>query len=375
MECTRLSPPFQNELYDFYRNNFSSRRSKRYVPSLPIDHQFDDVVYVLRSQSEQRRIVAALRLTRSKSDKQYTFLRSLCCAKELRKQGFAMQLLQYSLQNFGTSICYCFAISDLAEFYEKSGFEKIQDNTMSSMPKWMIHSYDMMANKKRNKGESLELFIRKPKMICARTRIVLLQHSEEVSKSTATGWLAEDKLYYKFLKDIHTSNNKLESRVDIYHWVWSGRNDTSAIETMIKEFASASPVFLLWTEHGNGKVSSDTGSDAVYIILDGTWQQAQAMFRKIPSLWKLPRISLTSTQQSKYILRKDYSGWKDKFNLHDGDDLLCTAETMAALLDRRGDNVGGDEIRSRLDVFQTNYPLVSIRRMVDKGSAKSDDLN
>ena len=344
------------------------------IPSLPLEHQFDDdIIYVLRNKSEPRRIVAALRLTRSKSDTQYTFLRSLCCAREFRKQGFAMQLLQSSLQNFGASICYCFAVSDLAAFYEKAGFEKVQENATDAAPKWMMYSYKMMADKKSKKGDSLELFIRKPNITCGPARIVLLQHSDEVSKSTASGWLAEDRLYYKFMQDIKpsTHNIMLESRVHIYRWIWSGRNDTAAIETKIKEF-NASPVFLLWTEHGTGTVTTDTNVDVVYIILDGTWQQAQTMYRKIPSLWNLPRISLTNTKESKYKLRKDYSGWRDKFSSHDGGDLLCTAETMAALLDRRGDNIGGDEIRSRLDLFQKNYPVVSTRRKVDIESANSD---
>ena len=44
---------------------------------------------------------------------------------------------------------------------------------------------------------------------------------------------------------------------------------------------------------------------------------------------------------------------------------MCTAEVVAAILDRRGDNVGADQIRYRLDVFQKNYPQIVGQQRID----------
>jgi DTW domain-containing protein YfiP/predicted GNAT family N-acyltransferase len=367
LECIRLVPPFHRELFDFYGDNFSSQRNKRVVPSLPKEDVLDDVVYVLRKATVQpeHEIVASLRLTRSKSDERYIFLRSLCCAKEYRRQGLGVHLLQSSLNSFNTtSGCYCFASTELAQFYEKAGFKRIQTTTgINIVPKWMIHSYTLMADKWDQKGKTLELFV-KPPVQKAVTHIILLQHSEEFGKSTATGWLADDKLYNQFIGELQPSNDSLGRRVQLDRWIWSGRNDTSMIENQIQELVSNdSSVFLLWTGQSSNTTSDAISNKSYYIILDGTWQQAQTMYRKIPSLWKLPQIWLANTQPSKYTLRKDYTGWREKFSSNeDGGDLLCTAEVIAAVLDRRGDGVGADEIRDRLDVFQRYYPQIVEKR-------------
>ena len=59
-------------------------------------------------------------------------------------------------------------------------------------------------------------------------------------------------------------------------------------------------------------------------------------------------------EPSQYVLRQDYTGWKERFRSASGEELLCTAEVVAALLDRKmDDKVGGDAIRARLHKFQT----------------------
>lgn len=363
LECIRLAPPFDRELHNFYGEHFSPRRNKRLVPSLPKDDTLDDAVYVLRRETDNHslsEIVAALRLTRSKCDKNYAFLRSLCCAREYRRQGLAMHLLQSSLEKFTATSSYCFASSDLTQFYEKAGFEKIRTEKCG-VPKWMMHSYRLMAHKWSIMGKSLELFVKGPVQKTP-VQMILLQHSEEAPKSTATGWLADDKSYNHSIADLQSSIVSLDQHVQVSRWIWSGRKDTCTIERRVQELAAESPIFLLWTGQ-NSSTTSDIESDATYIILDGTWQQAQTMYRKIPALWKLPRVLLTDTQQSKYTLRKDYTGWREKFSLNeDGGDLLCTAEVMAAVLDRRGDFVGASEIRDRLDLFQRHYPQIAAKR-------------
>jgi DTW domain-containing protein YfiP len=243
------------------------------------------------------------------------------------------------------------------------------------VPKWLVHSFKSTAYRWDQKGKSLELFLHYP-VPKFPTRIVLLQHCSELSKSTATGWLVDDNLYHHSIGGTWPSVVPLGPRVHVHHWVWSGRNDTGMIERQIRDLASNFRLFLLWTggssneEETKLNIESQTGS--VYIILDGTWQQAQTMFRKIPILWNLPRISFCDIPSSKYILRKDYTGWRERFSARSdaGGDLLCTAEVMAAVLDKRDDVIGANEIRCRLDVFQRNYP--HIQAGIKKGKDGQD---
>jgi DTW domain-containing protein YfiP len=111
-------------------------------------------------------------------------------------------------------------------------------------------------------------------------------------------------------------------------------------------------------------------SPTSYIILDGTWQEAKSMLRKIPALCKLPRLSLSSLSSdilmplipSIYTLRKDYTGWRERFRGYsdendngNNNELLCTAEVAAAIMDwTTGNRLTGDVIRTRLEMFQEN---------------------
>ena len=129
-------------------------------------------------------------------------------------------------------------------------------------------------------------------------------------------------------------------------------------------------VYLLWTGGGDASTNNDVMSSErnsceskvgeSYIILDGTWQQAKKIYRKTRALWALPRVSFQGNDvpTSKYYLRGDYSGWRERFssnNEEDGNDLLCTAEVAAAVMDKCGDISCGNLIRSRLDAFQSSF--------------------
>ncbi|KAL3801225.1 hypothetical protein HJC23_012625 [Cyclotella cryptica] len=387
-ECHRIFPPFDRELHEFYRNNFSPQRNKRVVPSLPRDSNAHDAIYVLTKQScdsQKKDIVVALRLTRSNVDKEYTFLRSLCCAKEHRRQGLGLHLVRASLQSYDSTCCYyCFASSDLVGFYQEAGFVRIPPNvikdTMSNYtpaPKWLLQYFKSMADRWNQRGKSLELFLHYPVQKFP-THIVLLQHCSEVSKSTATGWLVDDNLYHDSIGYVWPSVVPLGPRVHVHRWVWSGRNDNVMIEKKIQDLASNFRLFLLWTGGSRNEEetqrNSEEQTESVYIILDGTWQEAQKMFRKVPLLWNLPRISFSDIPSSKYTLRRDYTGWRERFSTRSdgGGDLLCTSEVMATLLGERGDVIGANEIRCRLDVFQMNYPLIQEQRQKSKHKHGND---
>lgn len=90
-----------------------------------------------------------------------------------------------------------------------------------------------------------------------------------------------------------------------------------------------------------------------FILLDGTWQEARAIYRKGPArLRALQRLALAPARPSRYVLRRD-RGWRSRFGGGDGAELLCTAECAAELLEGvAGDTAGGETLRRLLGEFQ-----------------------
>ena len=375
-----------NPLLDFYRANFHESPSKKLVPSLPkkAGEKISDVMYILTSShQDQDEIMAALRLTKSKNDEKYTFLRSLCVARKYRRCGLATILVNESLQHFDVHYCYCFASPDLTSFYQKLGFTLASSMQGEAQPKfiprWMVNSYESMSNRSR---KELKLYIKQePSSSGANipdgknnlTEIVLLQHYTEKSKQTATGWLLNDTQYSEYFGiDASMSDDDfVESKMKLTLWPWGGSNDIAMIEDQINRRLKDNnrTVYLLWTGGGgssaNNVVSSERNSceskvGETYIVIDGTWQQAKKIYRKVRALWALPRVSFLGTDvpTSKYFLRGDYSGWRERFSSNseeDGSGLLCTAEVAAAVMDKCGDISCGNLIRSRLDAFQSSF--------------------
>ncbi len=203
----------------------------------------------------------------------------------------------------------------------------------------------------------------------------------------------------------------VEDHMKLSIWTWRGTNDVTMIEEQIGRlvYNENRIVYLLWTggattdasaatttttneitiiEQTNNKSNNNEKQSAeTFIIIDGTWQQAKKIYRKVPKLWSLPRISFSEdVPPSTYVLRGDYSGWRERFGgmatkNNEGDDgggdggdgreyLLCTAEVAAAIMDRCEKGDCADVIRSRLDVFQSTF---SHNKMSD--SRVGDEMN
>lgn len=176
---------------------------------------------------------------------------------------------------------------------------------------------------------------------CAGFSIVLLTHNNELARTnTNTGQLI------------------LSAGGSAKRWRWSGRNDNAQITKSIED--TTSPV-LVWTEapllcSESNERSDDSRSSSTYIILDGTWQEAQKMFRNGPdALRSIPRVSLAPPFRSRYTLRKNF-GFVERFSTMGETDgtsnLLCTAEVVAALYLLHGYGDESSEILARLDAFQ-----------------------
>ena len=77
-------------------------------------------------------------------------------------------------------------------------------------------------------------------------------------------------------------------------WTWRGTNDVAMIEDQIQRLVQENRVvYLVWTggttTTANNEMTTDerAASDKpaeTYIIIDGTWQQAKKIYRKVPML-------------------------------------------------------------------------------------------
>ena len=157
--------------------------------------------------------------------------------------------------------------------------------------------------------------------------------------------------------------------------VWGGRNDNPSTEKIINSFPVA-PV-LMWTDTtrsidvSSAPLKSDD-YDKVFIILDGTWQEAEKMYRKGPSiLRRLEKLHLSSVgstdkdliSSSRYVLRRDF-GYRHKYGTDDGCSLLCTAESCAGILRGAGLLSVEEELLRSLVAFQScaGAPVKSSRK-------------
>lgn len=352
LHFARLHFPYDDGLKELYRKNFHSRPTKKWVPAFPNRARSgdnDDAMYVVKS-SQTNELLAALRLSRSKHDAGYSFLRSLCVHRDHRRRNLASLLLQEALEDFGAQHTYCFATPELNRLYELNGFTEANTEESSAiMPKWLLREYGHQVD--RSKPDPMSLFVRIAKSRHL-PRIVLLQHIKEAQSrtGTASGWLLDDRAYKKNNPDDERSLNLVFSR-----WIWTGRDDANKTKERIERLQNDNrDVYLLWK--GAGVVKSKLGSppQSTFIIIDGTWQEANAIYRKTPALWQLPRFDVDAPP-SEYSMRSDF-GWKDKFAGVDSN-LLCTAEAGAAVMDICGDTGSAELIRERLGRLQSVIDL------------------
>ncbi|WP_158227231.1 tRNA-uridine aminocarboxypropyltransferase [Mangrovitalea sediminis] len=139
----------------------------------------------------------------------------------------------------------------------------------------------------------------------------LMMHPDEVYKPTNTGRLIEECL------------------PGTRRFRWQRREADPAFEAALTQ-TSIQPYIVFPAkgepyQHRCQPFRPEPGKRPVFILLDGTWQQAGKMFRLTRYLDPLPVLSLTPEQGSEYGLRKAS---------HEGQ--LCTAEVAAALLQLAG---------------------------------------
>ena len=96
--------------------------------------------------------------------------------------------------------------------------------------------------------------------------------------------------------------------------------------------------------HAVQVASAASAQHPLFILLDGTWDEARKMFRKIPYLDRFPVLSLSPSQHSRYRLRRSRR-----------DDHFCTSEVAALCLDLAGEARAAQTLDAYLDIYTHHY--------------------
>lgn len=313
----------------------------------------------------------------------WIFLRALCVASTHRRQRWALELLRHVVMqesehyrqiiNSSMPPVYLFCDPSLQTLYEKAGFvripliqaelNEIDKQPTLDVPATLRQRHASLMRRMAPRNQTLFCFgyfsppfvpqysnMSSDQEISKTIHIWLLQHHKEVHRPTGTASLvfpSEEPSHWQ----VSTST-------------WRGKMDNALVETRIQYLQQRGEVVLVWPGGSKGYNVSDcllVGKPApttmesphsgttTFLILDGTWQEAQSMYRKNLVLWSLPRCRLAPQRLSQYTLRGDY-GWKDRFAGNDTS-LLCTVEVVAEVLEQAGYTVDGEILRQRLRMF------------------------
>jgi len=153
-------------------------------------------------------------------------------------------------------------------------------------------------------------------------KLQLLTHTRELEKKTNTGALVAEAL------------GKI-CRIIPWHRVTP---DTE----LLHEIKNSSVALLYPGE--DSEVLNDDSHFESYIILDGTWQQAQKMYNQSPYLKALKKVHINPTQASIFSLRRNQKSSG-----------LCTAECAVALLEHQGLSDQAQQLQNTLIKFIDEY--------------------
>ncbi|MCZ4311248.1 tRNA-uridine aminocarboxypropyltransferase [Vibrio atlanticus] len=142
--------------------------------------------------------------------------------------------------------------------------------------------------------------------------LVLLTHENELSRDTNTGKLLQQSL------------EQCQSMV------WQRKAPPTELMTLLE--AQTRQPFLLFPSDQSIECQKAVMTQAqsrkpLFIILDGTWQEAKKMLNKSPWLQAVPQVHLDITSESSYTLRRNQDSGH-----------LCTCEVGIELLKSLGES-------------------------------------
>nr|WP_086939366.1 tRNA-uridine aminocarboxypropyltransferase [Thaumasiovibrio occultus] len=92
------------------------------------------------------------------------------------------------------------------------------------------------------------------------------------------------------------------------------------------------------------EITLESGKKPLFILLDGSWNEAKKMFRKSPYLNQFPLLSIQPEQASRFTLRESAK-----------DNQLATAEVAARIVDLFGESANAQTLDLWFDVFREHY--------------------
>ncbi|BBB26340.1 conserved hypothetical protein [Amphritea japonica ATCC BAA-1530] len=117
--------------------------------------------------------------------------------------------------------------------------------------------------------------------------------------------------------------------------IWERKNPDSGIMEAIEK----GKVALLYPTDDSKAVSAECDFES-YIVIDGTWQEAQKIYNKSPYLKDLPKVKIETSIESIYKLRRNQRP-----------NCLCTAESVIELHKAKGFAETADELQLKLIEF------------------------
>jgi len=151
--------------------------------------------------------------------------------------------------------------------------------------------------------------------------IFLLTHQRELTKKSNTGRLVIDTLGH---------------HAKIIPW-----ERTQPNKQLLDAIEEGNIALLYPTE--NSELITDSSNINSYIIIDGTWQEAQKIYNKSPYLKSLPTVRVKTNKKSAYTLRRNQK-----------ENGLCTAECVIETLRAKGHEQSANKIQSDLADFISN---------------------
>ena len=163
--------------------------------------------------------------------------------------------------------------------------------------------------------------------------IALLTHENELKRDTNTGKLLQQTL------------------PNCQSYIWQRKSAPAELMAMIQE--DTVQALLLFPSEQSVDVSEITevypteNQKLLFIVLDGTWQEAKKMMNKSQWLQTIPQVHLTPSLDSAYTLRRNQDSGH-----------LCTCEVGSLLLSQLGETEQAQELNQYfhhyLKVFQAD---------------------
>ncbi|MEY4122361.1 MAG: hypothetical protein RLZZ457_1199 [Pseudomonadota bacterium] len=181
--------------------------------------------------------------------------------------------------------------------------------------------------------------------IATHAGVCLLMADIEPLKPSNTGWLIADVVSHTF------AFGWARTEVDPALLALLGDAQWQPYVVFPSEFAEPARVV-------NDVSNMPADKRPLFILLDGTWDEARKMFRKSPYLQRFPVLSLHPEHLSRYRLRRA------QHEAH-----LCTAEVGAMCLDLAHEPLAASTLDAYLDVYTHRYLKAKQQLPVDVDDA------